>query len=170
MAPETGSEELLAVGRIARAHGVRGEVAVRPLSEVEGRFQPGSILRLGPDGRRRLTVRSSRPHGQRLLVRFEGIDDRTEAEGLRGALLLVPASEAPVLPADRFWVHDIVGLEVVTEAGRSLGPVTEVLRNPGNDVWVTERALIPAVREVVVRVDAAERRILVRDLPGLEAG
>lgn len=167
MAPDP--EELLAVGRVARAHGIKGEVAVRPLSEVGARFEPGSILRLGPGGHRRLTVGAARPHQGRLLVKFDEVGDRTEAEALRGALLLVPASESPGLPEDRFWVHDIVGMEVVTEADRSLGLVAEVLHNPGNDVWVTDRALIPAVREVVLRVEVGERRIVVREVPGLEA-
>lgn len=161
-------EELLAVGRVARAHGVRGEVAVQPLSEVEARFAPGSALRLGPDGERRLTVASSRPHGHRLLVRFREVPDRTAAEELRGLLLLVPASEAPDLGEDAWWPHQLVGCDVVTEGGRALGPVTEVLHNPANDLWVTERALVPAIRDVVVEVDLDARRIVVRDLPGLE--
>ena len=156
----------LAVGRVSRAHGTSGEVAVRPLSEVDARFAPGSALLL-EDGRR-LTVRSSRPHGHRLLVRFEEVPDRTSAEELRGELLLVPASEAPELAEGSFWPHDLVGCEVVTEEGRTLGPVTEVLHNPANDLWVTERALVPAIRGLVVKVDTDARRIVVRDLPGLE--
>lgn len=170
MPPEAPSRDLLAVGRIVRAHGVRGEVSVLPLSEVESRFSPGAVLRLDPDGERRLTVRSSRPHGSRLLVRFEEVADRDEAERLRGRVLLVPAEEAPPLPEGRFWVHEIVGLEVVTETGRRLGRVVEVLHNPGNDVWATERALVPAVRDVVVEVDRGAGRVVVRDLPGLETG
>lgn len=166
MAPD----ELLAVGRIARAHGVRGEVAVQPLTEVEGRFAPGAVLRLGPDGARRVTVHSSRPHGHRLLVRFEDLLDRTAAEELRGVLLLVPASEAPDPGEDSWWPHELVGCDVVTEAGRSLGPVTEVLHNPANDLWVTERALVPAIRDVVLEVDTDGRRIVVRELPGLDMG
>lgn len=162
-------EELLAVGRVARAHGVGGEVAVQPLSEVEERFQPGSVLLLGPDAERRLTVRSARPHRNRLLVRFEEISDRDEAEGLRGSLLLVPVSEVPAAPEGSYWTHQIVGLEILTEGGRSLGRVREVLHNPANDVWVTDaEVLVPATRGVVLRVEPQEGRVVVRDLPGLE--
>jgi 16S rRNA processing protein RimM len=163
-------DELLAVGRIARAHGVRGEVAVQPLTEVESRFAPGSVLRLGPDGSRRVTVQSSRPHGHRLLVRFDGVPDRIAAEELRGVLLLVPVSQAPDPGEGSWWPHQLVGCEVVTEEGRSLGPITEVLHRPANDLWVTERALVPAIRDVVLDVDIATRRIVVRDLPGLDMG
>lgn len=159
-------EEKLAVGRVGRAHGIRGEVAVRPLSEVDARFTPGSVLTL-EDGRT-LTVRSVRPHRHRLLVRFEEVGDRNGAEALSGEVLLVPASSAPELPEGAYWPHDLVGCEVVTEEGRSLGRVTEVLHNPANDVWVTPQALVPAVRDVVVKVDLDARRIVARDLPGLE--
>jgi len=161
------TDDLLAVGRISRAHGIRGEVAVHPLSEVERRFAAGSVLRL-EDGRA-LTVETSRPHQHRLLVKFAEVPDRTEAESLRGQILLVPAEDAPPIDeGDRFWVHQVVGLEVLTEDGRSLGPVTEILGNPANDVWVTERgALIPAVRGVVISVDREAGRVLVRELPGL---
>lgn len=162
------TEELLAVGRIARAHGVTGEVAVQSLTEVPERFAPGAILLLGPDGNRRLTVSAARPHHDRVLLRFEEIGDRTEAETLRGRLLLVPAVDLPPPPEGSFWVHQVVGLDVVTENGRALGRIREVQANPANDIWVTERdALIPAVRQVVISVDRERGVVTIRDLPGL---
>jgi 16S rRNA processing protein RimM len=155
------------VGRIARSHGVGGEVSVQPLTEVGARFQPGSVLRLEDD--RTLTVERSRPHHDRLLVKFEGIDDRDAADTLRGSVLVIPADQAPAIEEpDRFWVHQVVGLEVVTEDGRSLGRILEIQANPANDLWVTETGgLIPAVREVVVGVDLEGGRVTVRELPGL---
>lgn len=160
-------EELLAVGRVGRAHGVRGEVAVQSLTEVEDRFASGSVLSL-EDGRR-LTVRASRPHRHRLLVKFDEIPDRTAAESLRGQVLLVEARVAPSLDEEnRFWVHQVVGLDVATEDGRSLGRVLEVQANPANDLWVTDAgAVIPAIREVVVEVDLGAGRVVVRPIPGL---
>jgi 16S rRNA processing protein RimM len=158
--------ELLAVGRIARAHGVRGEVAVKPLSEVEDRFSASSVL-LTEDGRS-LTVRAARPHQAGLLVRFEGVDDRDAAEALRGQVLLVPAEEAPDLPEGSYWPHQLIGLQVVTEEGRSLGAITEVAHNPANDVWTTDAGvLVPAVREFVVSVEPEAGRVIIRDVPGL---
>jgi 16S rRNA processing protein RimM len=155
------------VGRIARSHGVGGEVSVQPLTEVGARFEPGSVLRL-EDGRT-LTVERSRPHRHRLLVRFEEIGDRDAADALRGLVLLVAADTAPPIEEpDRFWIHQVVGLEVVTEEGRSLGRIREVQGNPANDLWVTDEGhLIPAVREVVVGVDLTGGRVTVRPLPGL---
>jgi 16S rRNA processing protein RimM len=91
-----GSEPTVVVGRITRAHGVEGEVAVLVLSEVPERFADGSVLLL-EDGRA-LTVGSSRPHGGRLLVTFRGVEDRAAAEALRGQVLAVPGSASPPLP------------------------------------------------------------------------
>lgn len=169
--PLPKDNELLAVGRVTRTHGVRGEVAVQPLSEVESRFQGGSVLLLGPAGDRRLTVREARSHGLRLLVRFEEIADLGEAESLRGRLLLVRAEDAPPLPADRYWVHELVGLEVLTEMGRTLGKIREVLHNPANDVWLVEgddgEVLVPALRDVIAEVDPMAGRVVIREVPGL---
>ena len=165
--------ELLAVGLVTRAHGVKGEVAVRPLTEVESRFQPGSILRLGPGGDRVLTVGSVRgPHHGRLLVQFREVSGRDEAESLRGQTLLVDSRESPPLSEeDRFWVHEIVGLEVRTDDGRPLGRVREILHTAANDVWVVEgdrgEVLIPAVREVVTSVDLAGGHVVITDVVGL---
>jgi 16S rRNA processing protein RimM len=162
--------ELLAVGRIARAFGIHGEVAVQTLTEVTDRYAPGAVFSL-EDGRT-LTVRAARPHQQRLLVTFVEIADRTEAERIRGQVLLVPAELAPTIDEeDRFWVHQVVGLEVVTEEGRSLGRIVEVQANPANDLWVTDGGvLIPAVREFVRDVDLALGRVTVSELPGLAEG
>jgi 16S rRNA processing protein RimM len=169
--PRSFKGELLAVGRVTRAHGVRGEVAVQPLSEVEARFRRGSVLLLGPAGDRHLTVRGARMHGRRLLVNFEEVADRADAESLRGQLLFVPAASAPPLPALSYWIHEVVGIEVMTEEGRSLGRVREVLHTMANDIWLVEGAgrevLLPALRDVVVEVDPIAGRAIIRDVPGL---
>lgn len=164
------SRDDLAVGRVTRPHGIRGEVAVEPLTEVPGRYDSGAVLRL-EDGRT-LTVASSRPHRDRLLVRFQEVGDRSAAEALRGQVLLVPISDSPPMDEEgRFWIHEVVGLDVVTEEGRSLGRIREVLRNPANDLWVAGHAgtevLVPAVHDVVVAVDREAGRVVVRELPGL---
>jgi 16S rRNA processing protein RimM len=142
-------------------------VSVQPLTEVGARFVPGSVLRL-EDGRT-LTVETSRPHRDRVLVKFEGVADRDHADALRGSVLLVDAADAPPIEErDRYWIHEVVGLQVITEDGRPLGRIREVEANPANDLWVTEDgALIPAVREVVVGVDLEAGRVTVRELPGL---
>lgn len=160
----------VAVGSIARAHGVRGEVAVRVLSDNPERFAPGS--RVFTDGGRALVVATSRRHGARLLVRFEGVEDRRGADELRGRTLLVPGSELPELPEGSYWPHELEGCVVVVEGSeRSLGTVREVLHTRANDVWVAvdegRETLIPALRDVIVSVDVRAKRVVVAPVPGL---
>jgi 16S rRNA processing protein RimM len=164
------SEPTVVVGRVTRAHGLRGEVTVLVLSEVPGRFADGAVVAL-EDGSR-LTVESSRPHGDRLLVRFREVDDRTGAESLRGAFLVVPESTSPPLPEGSWWDHQLVGCEMRTDTGRSLGTVTEVIHTAANDVWVAvdaagKETLVPALRDVIVSVDVSAKLIVVREVPGL---
>lgn len=165
--------EWIAVGRIARGHGVKGDVSILPLSELESRFDPGAKLFAGEDQARPLTVASARKHGNRLLVSFEGVSDRTEADRLRGLYLFVPASSVPPPPEGRYWAHQLVGCEVLTEAGRSIGTIREVVHAPANDVWAAEGAegevLVPALKDVVREVDLPGRRVVVREIPGLTA-
>ncbi len=163
-------EPTVVVGRITRAHGVTGEVAVLVISEVPGRFADGATVWL-EDGRT-LTVASSRPHKDRLLVRFREVAGREQAEALQKALLVVPESSSPRLPAGSWWDHRIVGCVLSTETGRSLGTIRDVIHTAANDVWsaVDEdgtETLIPVLQDVLVEVDVDAGRIVVRDIPGL---
>lgn len=163
-------EPTVAVGRITRAHGVRGEVAVLVLSEVPGRFADGATLWL-EDGRT-LTVVSSKRHGDRLLVRFREVRDREQAAALHKALLVVPESTSPALPEGSWWDHQIEGCAVETETGRALGTVRQVIHTTANDVWSAvddagAETLIPVLKDLIVFVDVGARRIVVREVPGL---
>lgn len=163
-------EPTVVVGRITRAHGVTGEVAVQVISEVSGRFDDGATVWL-EDGRT-LTVESSRPHKDRLLVRFRGVEDRAQAEALQKALLVVPESASPQLPDGSWWDHRIVGCDVETDTGRELGTIRDVIHTGANDVWSAvddegTETLIPVLEDVIVEVDVDGGRIVVREIPGL---
>lgn len=163
-------EPTVAVGRVSRAHGVQGELAVLVLSEVEGRFAPGATLWL-EDGRT-LTVESSKPHRGGLLVRFREVRDREQAGGLQRALLVVPESSSPSLPEGSWWDHQIEGCAVETDRGRPLGTVREVIHTAANDVWSVvdgggRETLVPVLIDVLVSVDVGAKRIVVREIAGL---
>ena len=170
--PTDVAEPTVVVGKVTKAHGLHGEVVVLVFSDNPERFSAGSSV-FFEDGRE-IRIRASRPNGGRLLVAFEGVADRTTAEALRGVTLVVPRSSLPVLPEGEYWPHQLEGCEVLTESGRTLGAIVDVIANPVNDIWVAVDAagtetLVPAIREVVVEVDVAARRVLVRDIPGLTA-
>ena len=160
------------VGKITKAHGVRGEVAVEVRSDNPDRFVEDASV-FTPDGRE-LRIERVHAHGQRTLVRFAGVADRTAAEALAGTLLEVPESWLPELGDGEYWPFQLEGCSVETESGRVLGAVSEVIPNPANDLWVAvdergHETLVPALRDVIVDVDVTGKRILVRDVPGLTA-
>jgi 16S rRNA processing protein RimM len=160
----------LEVGRILKAHGIRGEVVVEAVSNRSERFRPGSVLLAGE---RPLVVRTAtvqggpdapgRPTRTRWIVAFEGVGDRNEAERMRGTVL----SGEPLDAGDgegELWVHELVGAEVVDQAGRALGRVTAVEANPASDLLVLDgRGLVP----MVFVVEAAPGRVVVDPPPGL---
>jgi 16S rRNA processing protein RimM len=107
-------------------------------------------------------------------VRFHGVEDRSTAETFRGRELLVPESWLPELPEGEWWPHQIEGCRVVTEDGRDLGLVTEVIANPANDLWVAAddagtETMVPALADLLLEVDVVGKRIVVRDVPGVTA-
>ena len=162
------------IGRIGRAHGVRGEVAVEVRTdEPDRRFAENAVLDTDPSARGPLTVVATRWHQGRLLVRFTGIDDRTRAETLRGTMLVVDVDEAERLTdPDEFYDHQLIGLNVVTTDGQAVGAVTDVLHLPAQDVLAIERAdgvevLVPFVADLVPRIDLDARVIAVVARPGL---
>jgi len=165
--------ERLVVGRIAKLHGLNGEVVVEVLSDAPDRFARGSKVQAGdPDAATRtLTVSTARVHQNRLLVRFYEVPDRSTAEPLHGALLSIAASDAAPLPEGRYYSWQLEGLEVVDEEGRHLGTLDRILERAGNDVWVVAtddgEAMVPAVDEFVRSVDLDARRVVVHVIPGL---
>ncbi|MDQ4008708.1 MAG: ribosome maturation factor RimM [Actinomycetota bacterium] len=162
------------IGRVGRAHGVRGEVVVDVRTdEPAERFAVGARLRTDPVAAGPLTVAAARPHHGRLLLRFTEVSDRTSAEGLRGVLLTaeVPVGDEPA-GTDEFYDHQLVGLRVRDQRGSAVGEVADVVHNPGHDLLVVRRsdggeALVPFVAELVTEVDLEGGALTVDDRPGL---
>jgi 16S rRNA processing protein RimM len=165
----------LVVGRIGRAHGVQGEVAVEVRTDdPDHRFAVGAVLDTDPPERGPLTIARCRPHSGRLLISFTEVVDRDAAESLRGTLLVADsASSAATDDPDEYWDHDLVGLAAVTTSGERLGDITAVLHLPGQDVLSVKRdgaepeLLVPFVAAIVPEVDVRGGRVVVDPPPGL---
>jgi len=164
----------LVIGRIAKAHGIGGEVSVDVRTDdPDHRFAIGARLTTEPVDRGPLVVEGTRWHSGRLLVRFAGLADRSAAEALRSTLLVVDsATSAPPDDADEFWDHDLIGLEAATTGGDVIGQITDVLHTPGSDLLVIGRAdggevLVPFVAEIVPRVDLEGGRVVIAPPEGL---
>ena len=156
----------LRIGRVLKAHGVKGALRVGLLTDFPDRFAPGREVVVGG---RPLRVARSEELDRSMLVTFEGISDRSAAEPLAGSYVTVPLAEARALPADHYYHFQLVGLTVFdTRQARQLGRVAEVLTYPANDVLrVTggdREVLIPMIRSVVRSIAPAEGMITV-DLP-----
>lgn len=152
----------LVVGRIAKAHGITGELVVDVRTDdPDARFAVANRLRLKNSRtgtERDVVIQSMRPHGGRLLVRLEGVADRDGAEALRGGLFVVDSAELPPIDdPDEFYDHQLEGLAVRTIDGESVGTVTEVLHTPGGELLSVRtesggEVLIPFVSEIVTSV------------------
>ena len=116
-------------------------------------------------------VERQRLHGDRVILKLAGIDDRTAAEAMRGALVRVPIEQAVKLPPGSYFWHEIVGLRVQDTRGRALGTVAEVLATGSNDVYVVRSAegelLLPAIKDVVRAIDREHGVMTVELIPGL---
>ena len=161
------------VGRIGRAHGIRGAVVVGVRTdEPELRFAKGSQLDTDPSGVGPLTVAATQWHSGELLVRFAGVSDRDAAEELRGTWLLVDsATIAPPDDPDEFMDTDLIGLSVRTVDGTVVGTVGDVL-HPAQDVLVVKSSdgrevMVPFVLPLVPEVDVAAGYLVIDPPEGL---
>jgi 16S rRNA processing protein RimM len=165
----------LVIGRVAKAHGVTGEVVVEiRTDDPDGRFAPGTVLRgkprTGPE--RSYTVDSARPHGGRLLVRLDGIADRAAAEAMRGTVFVVDSADLPPIDdPDEYYDHQLEGLQVRTTAGVPVGTVAEVLHTAAGELLSVRTAerevLVPFVGAIVTSVSLAEKMIEIDPPEGL---
>ena len=156
------------VGRILKAHGVRGEVVVASESDNPARFARGAVL-ITPEGSR-LVVRASRPHRWALIISFEGVDDRTAAEGLRGKALSVESRDRRALQSGEYWPDDLVGLSVRDQQGAPLGVIIDVIVGAQDRLVVqtpSGTVDVPFVHSLVPHVDISDGVVTVNPIPGL---
>jgi 16S rRNA processing protein RimM len=163
--------DLVLVGRVARAHGNKGQVIVNLDTDfAEERFRAGQVLLVG-DAARPLVIRDMRFHQGRPVVTFEGVETMNDAEALAGAELKVPASDAKALPEGTFYHYDLVGCEVRDTAGQLVGSVVKVEGTMEMSRLVVDGAgepvLIPLVAPICVRIDVAARQIVIDPPEGL---
>ena len=164
----------LVVGRIGKPHGIRGELTVEVRTDApEIRFAPGSVLVTDPARVGPITVEAVRWHSGRLLLRVEGVHDRTAAEGLRGVVLSadVPDDEVPEDP-EEFYDHQLRGLAVRTADGTEIGVVDDVVHLPSQDLLAVQReggreVLVPFVAEIVTAIDVDAGTVTVELPEGL---
>ena len=171
-------DSLLLVGTCGPPHGVRGEIKVIPETDDPERLADLAQVFVGPspERTRAYAVEAVRLHptkrGVVALVRFGRIADRDAADALRGLGVYAAESDLPALDEGEVFLHDLIGLDVVTEDGEAVGTVKDVLTGIAQDLFVVQRdgqpdALIPDVDEIVTEIDLDAERITIRPPEGL---
>jgi 16S rRNA processing protein RimM len=169
--PLQGEPEFLAVGKLHRPHGVRGEVLMSVWTDFPERLAAGALVYLG-EKYQPIQIQNTRWHRQQLLVTFDGITDRDQAGTLRNQHVFVKRDQVPPLEADEYYLHQLIGMRVIDEADVLLGTLVEVLETGANDVYIVrpeigKEILVPAIETVILDLDLVARQVRVRLLPGL---
>lgn len=165
--------EYLKIGQIINTHGVQGEVKVFPLTDDIKRFGRLKHIYMKQAGKyKSYSIENVKYFKNLVILKLEGIDDMNEALKLRDSYLLVDRDNAVKLSSDTYFIADLVGMEVYTLEGESLGIIINVFSTGSNDVYEIKKhdgklILIPAIKDVVKEVDVEKRSMRIELLEGL---
>jgi 16S rRNA processing protein RimM len=168
------TEERISIGEIVGLHGIRGELKIRLLTDFPERFSHDKEFELawkdGEKKNKRVVIESTRFHKNHLLIKIRNVANREEAAPFVGALFQIDEKDLMELPPDSYYQFHIIGLEVFSLEGKSLGRLTKILAMPMHDIYVVEgerEHLVPALKRVVKKVDIDAGKIWI-DLETLE--
>lgn len=169
--PDHGEPVFLVVGRLQRPHGLKGEILMGVMTDFPERIQPEGTLYIG-NQHEPLKILSRREHTKGMLLQFEDYDSRETVAALTNREVFVRADDRPALPEGEYYQHQLIGLQVVTDEGQSLGTLVEFLETGANDVYIVRGAagkdiLLPAIDEVVLGIDLEAGEIRVHLMEGL---
>lgn len=166
-------EKMLRVGVITSPHGVRGEVKVFPTTDDRNRFKKLKTVILDTEkGQKPLTIEHVKFFKNMVILKFKGIDTINDVEMWRQKDLLITRDQAVKLEPDENFIVDLIGLRVVTDDGKTLGVMTDVLQTGANDVYCVKtesgkEVLLPAIKDCILNVDLTRGEMLVHVLDGL---
>lgn len=169
--PPVGEPEYLVVGFLRRPHAVKGEMLMDVYTDFPERLKTGMTVFVG-DSYQPMVFASLRPHAKGLLIRFRGHKTPEEAGLFRNTWVYVPTADRPDLPEGEYYHHQLLGMTVVTDDGRELGVIADIVETGANDVYVVRDAdgnevLLPAIPPVILDIDPADRQMRVHLLDGL---
>lgn len=165
--------DFVAIGIIEKAHGIKGDVKVKPVTDNPPRFKSLSTVNVEPPAgeMKELEVSKVLVRGNVVYLNFKGIDTRDKAQALRGAFINVKKEDVLPLEEGRFYHFEILGFEVKTTSGEFLGKVEEVMDLPANAVLVVKNQnreyLIPVIQDVVKKMDMENGEIVIKTMEGL---
>ena len=166
--------DLLEVGKIVNTHGLRGEVKAVPWTDYPEVFEDIEYVYVKRGGdEKKLTIVNVRYQKNNLILKIDGVDDIDEAQKYKNLIMYAPREMLGPLPEGVHYIADLIGLEVVTDDGRSMGTIADVFNTGSNDIYEVKREgkknmLLPVIDEVVLDVDTDLRKVTVRMIDGLE--
>jgi 16S rRNA processing protein RimM len=163
--PKTGEPLSIAIGRIRRPHGVKGEVIYEPYPEYSFSLNKGKMIMIGKK-KEAYSIRSIRSMDRNSLIAFDGLETCDDVAFMRNQLVYVSTSDLKERGGGEKYPHQVLGMTVVDETGKKLGVLEEVLLTGANDVYLVktpedEEILLPAIASVIVKVDAEKKTITV---------
>lgn len=168
--------DVIAIGKISKPVGTRGEVKILPLTDDMQRFTPLQAAWIGRDAAHveLKKIVKKRIDAKHVVLQLQGIETIEEAERIKNFYLFIQQEDAVTPRPGSFFIDDIIGCEVVTEEQAVVGVITDVLSLPMNDVWVVKKGskeiLLPAVKAIIRQVDVESKRIMVHAVDGLVDG
>ncbi len=162
------------IGRIANTHGIRGMVKVLPTTDDMTRFEllKEVTVETAKGENRVLKIASVKYQKNLVLIQFEEINTMDEALLLKQGIVKIPRDKALPLGMDEYYIQDLEGIDVFDDKGERLGKIADVIFTGSNDVYVVDDGsrhglLLPAIKECILKVDLAERRMTVHMMEGL---
>ncbi len=163
---------MIAIGKISRTRGTKGEMVVIPLTDNPNRFFTLKEVYAEKEGKKTVfSIKGIKKFKKKIFISLEGIDSPEAAKPLVGAFLEIEKEKLIPLPEGRYYVFEIIGSTVKTESGKIVGEVKEVLSLPANDVYIVKNDKkeynIPAIKEVIKKIDLEKKLIIIKPLEGL---
>jgi 16S rRNA processing protein RimM len=164
--------DYVVIGKVSKPHGIRGELRILPLTEDAHRYKLLQSVFLNKNGVRSLfKIEQAKIVPSAVLLKLDGVPTRTEAENWRNALVEIEGKEVLPLPEGKHYYFELDGLTVETETGQIVGQIVDVLGYPAHDVYVVKsdvrEHLIPAVPEIVIKVDTKRQVMVINAIEGL---
>lgn len=165
---QTSEPEFICIGKIHRAHGIRGDVVLDPMTDFPERIRRGKTVYAGNE-HLPLTIARVREKAPFLLVGFKEIEDETAAAAFRNTYVFVKTADLPKLPEGEYYFHQLIGLEAVNLSGVHIGVLSEILETGANDVYVIRKddgteELVPDIPQYIHQIDV-QNRIIKIDFP-----
>lgn len=165
--PSIGEPEYLAVGILRRPYHLQGELLMEVLTDFPERLKRGSTVYVG-ERHSRMTIAGASRQTHGLAIRFAGFNSPEAAGQFRNQLVFVKAADLPALPQGTYYHHELIGFQVVSEDGKIIGNLKEILQTGANDVYVIRRdegaeLLLPVIEGVVLAIEPSAKRIRVRE-------